>query len=980
MSDGAFTFLSWARRGLAHAVNTDTVATTTIVPVDLVFNATEDPLPVRADLNPVGPGDIVGLDPSVIVRTWPKHEDLDSEWVSYPLIEFDQADLPWRYSPEASADSGGNPLPQVRPWFTLLVLKSADCTLLPATPEQPLAVLSVDPAKLPPADSTWAWAHTQVEGAGIDGTTQEQLRARLTGEPGLFVSRLMSPRLLEPNTEDVACVVPTFERGRLLGLRALVDGDNTPVRNTWATPDPVEFPAYYSWRFRTGTIGNFEFAARLIQPVPLPLKLGRRDMDVSEPGFGLDPASDRSLPVEGALMSVAAFEAPPPEWPATLRDDFITDLTNLLNEPADAADPEISDGSDPRLTPPLYGQWYAAMDRLTTPLPGGTTPTWFHDLNTDPRTRVGAALGTKVIQREQQALLASGWNQVEEIETLNDALRVLQLTRSLLGRLYARHFITQNVQRFFHLTLRLHAWVTCDGATVCGQVKGSSIPPAFMSSQWLRLTRPRGPVGRFQGRPDLDDFIPNLLEQFADCRFPVPEPPIPPGIHVPDDKRGRLECQYITDLQGLGSTTTLFWGLVILWVVRKLMVTQNGDCWWMALKALRYAINLIRVSIDPGDVFRRCKWLDGTLTVADIAAAPPMPGLTIPITFSLPPQTPTLPGVPGVDSDSPDALDARAALTRLITTLTLPPALSCPPPMDPDHCHEALTVTLDPVLTVGERVLQRRTVLFDWSPFDRLQPLFAAPSYERPMYLPLSELSKDWILPGINDMQRNSVGLAVTNQRFIEAYMMGLNHEMTRELLWNEFPTDQRGTYFRQFWDISGCVLDGSTTPPDKFRDVLPLRQWQKAKALGQNSPRTTGGGTSALLVLVVRAELIRKYPNVIVYLQRRNAATNRLTGEQRHPVFNAILQPDIALYGFDATVEEIRDDTSTNDWYFVLQEQPGEPKFTDPDPNVLHDGSVAYSDPATLGGSSGAIAEFTFLQPFRMGFAAKSLLLPEEP
>ena len=45
-----------------------------------------------------------------------------------------------------------------------------------------------------------------------------------------------------------------------------------------------------------------------------------------------------------------------------------------------------------------------------------------------------------------------------------------------------------------------------------------------------------------------------------------------------------------------------------------------------------------------------------------------------------------------------------------------------------------------------------------------------------------------------------------TNPRFIESYMVGLNHEMARELLWREYPTDQRGTCFRQFWDLSAVV------------------------------------------------------------------------------------------------------------------------------------------------------------------------------
>jgi hypothetical protein len=129
--------------------------------------------------------------------------------------------------------------------------------------------------------------------------------------------------------------------------------------------------------------------------------------------------------------------------------------------------------------------------------------------------------------------------------------------------------------------------------------------------------------------------------------------------------------------------------------------------------------------------------------------------------------------------------------------------------------------------------------------------------------------------------------------------------------------------------------------------------------------------------VLVVRAQLIRKYPNVIVYMQRRNAASNRLTGEQKHPVFYALLQPDVAFYGFDITVDQIRNDTATDDWYFVLQEQPGDPKFADE--TVPHDGTVPYSSAATFGASAGVIAQETFLDPFRIGFQARSML-PEEP
>ena len=67
------------------------------------------------------------------------------------------------------------------------------------------------------------------------------------------------------------------------------------------------------------------------------------------------------------------------------------------------------------------------------------------------------------------------------------------------------------------------------------------------------------------------------------------------------------------------------------------------------------------------------------------------------------------------------------------------------------------------------------------------------------MVEPLRDLTQDWLLPGLNQVPANSLSLVVPNRRFIEAYMVGLNHEMARELLWSGFPTDQRGTYFDRF-------------------------------------------------------------------------------------------------------------------------------------------------------------------------------------
>ena len=62
---------------------------------------------------------------------------------------------------------------------------------------------------------------------------------------------------------------------------------------------------------------------------------------------------------------------------------------------------------DPLITPPLYGRWHALTERLLT-RPRGTSRAeqrnWVHELNLDPRFRVPAGFGTRVVQDQQEEL------------------------------------------------------------------------------------------------------------------------------------------------------------------------------------------------------------------------------------------------------------------------------------------------------------------------------------------------------------------------------------------------------------------------------------------------------------------------------------------------------------------------------------------------------------------------------------------------
>ena len=114
---------------------------------------------------------------------------------------------------------------------------------------------------------------------------------------------------------------------------------------------------------------------------------------------------------------------------------------------------------------------------------------------------------------------------------------------------------------------------------------------------------------------------------------------------------------------------------------------------------------------------------------------------------------------------------------------------------------------LDPRTTVPAR--DRRAAARAGGCLGQARPARAdhgRPRVPGPMYEPLRDMSQDWLLPGLDKVPPNTITVLETNPRFIESYMVGLNHEMARELLWREYPTDQRGTYFRQFWDLSAVV------------------------------------------------------------------------------------------------------------------------------------------------------------------------------
>jgi len=219
---------------------------------------------------------------------------------------------------------------------------------------------------------------------------------------------------------------------------------------------------------------------------------------------------------------------------------------------------------------------------------------------------------------------------------------------------------------------------------------------------------------------------------------------------------------------------------------------------------------------------------------------------------------------------------------------------------------------------------------------DKIKPVMAYPVIPDPMFFYLQKISQDYIIPNIRKIPENTITLLENNQIFIESFMAGLNHEMSKELLWREFPTDQRGSYFRNFWD------DKDSLSVSDDHDILPMHTWNGH--LGEHNERIKDDQGKLeqkknFVVLVIRGDLLRKYPNTVVYANRavshgvgqpRGLADIKDPNNIKTPIFQADLEPDIAMFAFNLTKEEAMGDDSDypNGWFFVLKERPGHINF----------------------------------------------------
>ncbi|MFD4959593.1 hypothetical protein [Microbacterium sp. NPDC058389] len=256
--------------------------------------------------------------------------------------------------------------------------------------------------------------------------------------------------------------------------------------------------------------------------------------------------------------------------------------------------------------------------------------------------------------------------------------------------------------------------------------------------------------------------------------------------------------------------------------------------------------------------------------------------------------------------------------------------------------HASVLTALDPLRTLPIAINSRIAAL-DAVQAAAFSDIQAAPDLSEPTYDGLAKISDDWILPGIDRMESNRTTLVGANREFISAFLVGMNHEIARELLWREYPTDQRGTYARQFWSHPlRRRPDGSIDRAalhDLKKTLGAASRFDSLASLAVVTPVSTPEQAAQVagedpLVLVVKGDLVRRYPSVIIQAGHTTASgtTRTMAGGAIDPDFRGLLAPDVLLVGFTGLTEtQVRADAARGQdaaWWFFFSEHFGEPRF----------------------------------------------------
>lgn len=860
-------FRAWAQSAVASAQRPDGSGEVT---PHIAVKERSAPSPLRLGpkqgIRLLGPAGVIGLDAAAVVRTDPVPGATEVQSNCLACIEFSIPELPWVMTPRPAAGT------RLDPWIVLVVVE--DDTPLDAARQPP--VLTVAPKELPRPSTSAAWAHIQEPDPGLRLPPGVDFEVRP-------VSRLMCPRRLEDGKRYRACVVPAFKGGLVAaGLVPAQSVDaNAPAWDVNAR-DPVQLPVYYHWEFATGTRGDFEqLVGRLVAQGGSPPAVGGAllaDITRPLPHVTLGTAAERETPqtvaVQGALRPLGP--TPAGSAGASVRAELEALLTSTLTATGDRLRGERESAPPDTVGPPIYGGGHVARDDVS---PAGD---WLGELNLTPANRIAAGLGAEYVRANQEELMSQEWAQVGQVREANRLRAIGQLNAEVAGAVHRKHIANLAPGELLAVAapaaMRTRAGV--DDPPLAMRLAVSPLPDPIASTACARLLRTLGPVGRAAGAT-LEALVERGLAGELPQTTPLARRVDPPDLPAPD---GPLERAVEEVLRSVDADA-LARQVVMLGAVRDVAAVRGLDR-DDAVAALSEGVEGIEriEDLEPA-VIRSTDRAAGRRLRQALAAA-------------------------AADRD-PSVEAAREGFGLL--TRDSPVVSSAGLRTEPDELRGQVVALLAPGDRVARRLASRIRVP---AATDRerasLEPVMRHPSFSRPAALTLRETAPEWFLRGLGEFPLNRAALVEPNDAFVESYLVGLNHELMRELNWREYPTDLRGTPFAHFWPR-----------PDARPDIPPIHEWEAGSRLGTHLELSE----RSLSALVVRADVVRSFPQLVV-------AAARVVGESKPdpdprrwepPLFVITIDEATVVYGFELSEEQL---LGPPGWFLVFHEHSQSLRF----------------------------------------------------
>lgn len=675
---------------------------------------------------------------------------------------------------------------------------------------------------------------------------------------------------LRQDTDYTVALVPAW----LAGAKP-----TDPPERAWrATGNATKrLPCFDSWSFRTtAEDDDFKRIAERLNPLTAAEEAALAAVKVGLAALALGPVGPGRLTMGGAIT---ASSGPGP---------------TVLKPRTAAATSRLA-----RFQRTARGRWVLGLPRYDEPWASGPgedpVPArlqgWRKQLHNDPRHRGAAGLGAWAGIAWQDRIADAAAAQAGAIALAAERIRNLGLGLQASRSQWQRRVPDNPEHAVAVLAPLLGRLPTSESTTALDTLSGRTawLTPALFSSAARRLLRPRGTIAR-HAKPGAR----RLRRLAAVAATTCPKPPLPPP--------GQRD---LTD---------------------RLLDPQATRA---ASDALREnARSLVAEAFEAIDEHDRRRSFPSLVIDPNIPLVPD----------GEPDRRGTGTGDGERDPDREHLADVLGEVPEEVVDTVVAaaqPVSRCRPLEPPVWTGVATAVVkgIDPHVkrpVVVDRVLGGITGL--------REPVLAVPDFAPELDIPLwsflRDNAPDWLLPGGGDVPLDRVMAMVTNNEFVDAFMIGANQQTLAELRRRNIPVTTGWTPLRRFWqrvDAEGPVTDIQPVL-DLLTEPAPGRpRWPEGTPLGDRTHQRDGA-TSQLIILL-HTELFRRYPATQVYLVENPGGADTwgdppAVGDPTthvQPILGGALEPELVFFGFPLSPQE-----GTRYW-LVLEEPPPGFRFRAP-------------------------------------------------